>query len=67
MAVAVTRRDVSTHDIGRRIVLEAIVAAHATHDVEQSGERVVFDRSLAERAIVPVTVEDEAVEAEGTG
>src|SRR6266498_885739 len=67
IAVAVTRRDDSTHDIGRRIVLEAIVAAHATHDVEQSGERVVFDRSLAERAIVPVTVEDEAVEAEGIG
>src|SRR6266566_1962062 len=48
-------------DVRDRVVLEMPSAGHALHDVEQSGERVVLDRVVAQDAVVPVPVADELV------
>src|SRR6266566_5036865 len=48
-------------DVRDRVVLEMPCAGHPLHDVEQSGERIVSDRFVAQDAVVPVPVADELV------
>src|SRR3989441_1166107 len=60
--VSISRCDPGAFDDVRdRVILEMPCAGHALHDVEQSREWIVFDRFVAQDAVVPVPVADELV------
>src|SRR6266566_8166114 len=60
--VSISRCDPGAFDDVRdRVILEMPCAGHALYDVEQSGERIVSDRFVAQDAVVPVPFADELV------
>src|SRR5437667_7969477 len=62
VSVSISRCDPGACDHVRdRVILEMPCAGHALHDVEQSRERIVSDRFVAQDAVVPVPVADELV------
>src|SRR3989454_7249749 len=62
VSVSISRCDPGAFDDVRdRVILEMPCAGHTLHDVEQSRERIVLDRFIAQDAVVPVPVADELV------